>query len=238
MLEEHTICSPTTGYCRKVWYLPGVTGDPVRIGLFLDGEFYVDRMEAPAVLQRLQAEGKLPPMVCVFVSHLDGAARHIDLTCNPRYTDFLVGDVLAWMRERHPELLTGGHLVAGISLSGLAAAHTALNHPTIFAQCLAHSGSFWWNQEWLLAQLSEAQPSKLAWWLSVGCKETEAGISHPPSGLQQEVTQIAACERFARALRTRNHTVHFHQYDGGHEIEPWKAELPEALTRLAKNEIK
>lgn len=236
MTEEHTISSASTEYRRKIWYLPPVGGAPTKIALFLDGEYYVNRMDAPAVVRDLETRGAIPSMVCVFVSHVDGAARHIDLTCNPRYTQFLVGDVLGWIRDRYPALPSGGHLVGGTSLSGLAAAFVTLNHPEVFSQCVAHSGSFWWSREWLRSHLAKARPSKSKFWLSVGSKEIQTGVSHSPSGLLQEIAQVPACERFGRSLRESGHDVHYRVYEGGHEIEPWKAELPDALRWLLSQE--
>ena len=233
MIEEHSIGSATTDYVRKVWYLPSSSTRPERIGLFLDGEYYVNQMDAPSVIRDLEARGEIPPTACVFVSHVDGAARHVDLTCNPQYNEFLVGDVLPWIRKRHPELPEGGHLIAGPSLGGLGAAFAVLNHPGIFSRCLAHSGSFWWNRERLRARLDLCPPFQAKWWLSVGSKETQTGMSHPPSGLLQEVSQVAACEAFAQALQDLGHEVEHHIYDGGHQIEPWKEELPDALRWLA-----
>lgn len=234
MTEEHTISSPSTGYCRKVWLLPSGVEGLQRIGIFLDGEYYVNRMDAPAVIRDLQNRGEIPPMVSVFVSHVDGAARHIDLTCNPRYSEFIVGDVLSWIRSRFPDLPSGGHMIGGTSLSGLAAAYVTLNHPDLFSRCLAHSGSFWWKREWLRSQLRHVQPSKSKFWLSVGNKENQTGVAHPPSGLFQEVAQLPGCARFAKALEEKGHQVHYRMYEGGHEIGPWKSEFPDAMRWLMK----
>jgi len=234
MTEDHVISSTSIGYSRKVWYLPSGVGHPSTIGLFLDGEYYVNRMDAPAAIRDLEARGVIPPMVSVFVSHVDGAARHIDLTCNPRYTEFLVQDVLGWIRSRFPALPEGGHIIGGTSLSGLAAAYVTLNHPEIFSRCLAHSGSFWWRREWLRSYLTEVGPSQSKFWLSVGSKELQTGVAHPPSGLLQEVAQIPGCERFGAALEAKGHQVHYKVYEGGHEIGPWKDEFPDALRWLAE----
>lgn len=233
MTEEHIISSPSVGYSRKVWYLPSVIDRPTTIGLFLDGEYYVNRMDAPTVVRDLEKRGEIPSMASVFVSHVDGAARHIDLTCNPRYTEYLVTDVLGWIRGRFPSLPMGGHFIGGTSLSGLAAAYVTLNHPEVFSRCLAHSGSFWWRREWLRSHLTDVPPSRSKFWLSVGSKEDQAGVAHPPSGLIQEVAQIPGCERFARALEEKGHQVRYRIYEGGHEIGPWKDEFPDALRWLA-----
>lgn len=233
-LQEHFIHSRAGSHFRNVWLLEAIEDNPTRLAVFLDGEFYVNRMEAPAIIRTLQERGLIPPMICLFVSHVDGAARHQDLTCDPGFTDFIALDLVEWVRQMYPSISHEDHLIAGPSLGGLASAFTALVYPQIFSRCLSQSGSFWWKDEWLTSTLAPIAPSSSKFWLSVGDKETDVGVSHPPTGMRQEVTQIEACERFAAALKARNHSVNYRVYEGGHEFTPWQEELPEALEWLLK----
>lgn len=231
-LEEHVIAGPSGEYSRKIWLLPAGNGRPEKIGIFLDGEYYLNQMEAPATLLRLQESGEIPLLLCVFVSQVNGEARHHDLTCNPRYSAFIAEDVVGWLCGKDGAIPEEGHLVAGPSLGGLAAAYLALTRPKLFSCCLSHSGSFWWRDEWLKNNLDSMPVSRGNFWLSVGDKEVESGVSHPPTGLRQDVTQVAACQQFATALKKRGHSVHDEIYAGGHEFKPWKEELPRALRWL------
>ena len=80
-VEETILTSSSKAYTRKVWYTE--TGpSPETLCIFLDGEFYVRKMEAPALLAGLTTCGQLPSLACLFVSHIDGMARHQDYTCN------------------------------------------------------------------------------------------------------------------------------------------------------------
>ncbi|RBP47709.1 enterochelin esterase-like enzyme [Roseimicrobium gellanilyticum] len=231
--QEHLISDASGAYSRKVWLMAAPEKLPAtRLGVFLDGEYYVNHMNAPGMIGSLQQGEMILPMACVFVSHVDGAARHRDLTCNPEYAAFIARDVVGWARRRLPELAKGGHLIAGPSLGGLASAFTAVQYPQVFARCLSQSGSFWWKEEWLAKHLHQMPHAQSKFWLSVGDRETAFGVSHPPTGLRQEVTQIAACERFAKALATQNHRVLYRVFEGGHELSPWKDELPNALQWL------
>jgi enterochelin esterase family protein len=209
-LEEHLLHSRSGEYARKVWLLSPPRGVPEKIALFLDGEYYLQEMKASSLILHLQKRKRVPPLLCAFVSHLDKDARHRDLTCNPRYADFILSDLLPWLREKVSPPAAAQHLIAGVSLSGLTAAWLALTHPEIFPQCLSQSGSFWWNGEWLT--------------------ENEAGVTH--GELRQDVSQVSACRRLAAALQERGHPVHHHLYRGGHAIKPWKKELPGALEWL------
>jgi enterochelin esterase family protein len=231
--QEHLVTDSSGAYSRKVWLMEAPDElVATRLGVFLDGEYYVNRMNAPAAIAALQRGGMIEPVTCLFVSHVDGAARHVDLTCNPEYAAFIARDVVAWIRRRQPQLMKSGHLIAGPSLGGLASAFTVLQYPQVFGRCLSHSGSFWWKEEWLTKHLREMPHSQSRFWLSVGDRETVTGVSHPPTGLLQNVTQVAACERFAKALATQNHRVLYRVFEGGHELDPWKDELPNALQWL------
>ncbi len=228
--EEHVVESSSSKYSRKVWLLNA--GAPEKVGIFLDGEFYVNQMDAPSLLIHLQSTGVIPSMLCAFVSHVNGAARHQDLICNPEYSDFIATDLVDWLRKKSSTVSDRNHLIAGTSLGGLASTYLSLIRPELFPNCLSHSGSFWWNNEWLMNNLGQMPVSKNKFWLSVGDKETGSGVAHPPTGLRQEVTQISACERFSAALITKGHTVHYNLYAGGHETRCWKDELPHALSWL------
>lgn len=230
-IEEHSIVSSSGEYSRNVWYLPSAVR-PQRLCIFLDGEYYVNHMDAPATLIDLQQKGAILPVACLFVSHVNGEARHHDYTCNDRYSNFVAKDLVSWLRERNPEVSPSGHLLGGTSLSGLQAAFTSISHPETFSFSLNQSGSFWWNREWLKENLSTIFKERGRHWISVGDKETESQACHPPTGMRQEMDQISATEGFVRALQAVGSQVHFHLYSGGHEIRPWKEEFARAIQWL------
>ena len=231
-LQEHHIRSSSGEYERKIWVLEAVGGPAKRLGVFLDGEFYVNKMDGGEALFDLQTRGVIPPTICVFVSHVSSEARHHDMTCNSRYAEFIAVDLVRWMRQEFGVPEESGHLIAGVSLSGLEAAYLALSYPQVFGQCLSQSGSFWWEAERLTGELDRMPASRGNFWLSVGAQETQSGLSHAPTGLRQEIAQVTACEHFAEALNERGHHVHFHLHGGTHSTEPWKAELHAALEWL------
>jgi enterochelin esterase-like enzyme len=54
-------------------------------------------------------------------------------------------------------------------------------------------------------------------------------VSHPPSGLRQETSQLDSCRRGAEALRAAGHTVSHRIFAGGHDPACWKKDLALAL---------
>jgi len=210
---------------RKVWLQPAETGTPEKLAVFLDGEFYVNRMDAPEVLREF-------PVSTLYISHQSAAARHSEYTCNEMVGEWVINEVVPWAMEKLHVTEREGHLIAGLSLSGLQAACISLWCPEVFPLCLSQSGSFWWNDEWLTRSLTPVPPARF--WISVGDQETQSGLTHSPSNMRQDVSQVDACRRFHDALQKGGHESHLHVYEGGHDTNCWHAELPEALRWLLR----
>lgn len=211
-------------YARTVWVIPGPADRPHPLYLFLDGEHYLRDMLAGPIAKGLMESGRVPQGTWVFVSHIDGEHRLADYLCNERYAAFIAQDVVGWARSRYPSISDSGGVIGGLSLSALASAHITLRYPGLFGAALCQSGSFWW----LADQTIEWPATRAKFWLSVGDKETEMNVTHAP-GLHQEISQIEGVGIFAETVRGLDGSVHLHVYDGGHAIEPWRAEFPEAM---------
>ena len=69
--------------------------------------------------------------------------------------------------------------------------------------------SFWSERGGSAEELQPATPAGPEFWISVGSRETEAGVSDPPSELRQELAQVAGCVSTAAALRTKGYRVSY-----------------------------
>src|SRR5262245_22373221 len=226
-----TITSTEREYVRSAWLVEGPkTGHSLCV--LLDGEHYRDDVHALPIFSTLMERGSIPPMTLVFVSHGGAAARHSDYVCDPRFARFIAEDVVSRARARVPSLSAERHLICGLSLSGLAAAHIALLYPTRFSAALCQSGSFWFEPDAFARLAQQRPPVTTRFWLSVGDEETATNISHPPTGLFQAISQIAGVERARAALENNGGEVKCHRYRGGHTVEAWRAELSDALQWL------
>jgi enterochelin esterase-like enzyme len=235
-LEEVTIRSSTGAYARTAWIAPG-PATPHSLGLVLDGEHYLGGMDALPVLDALTASGRLAPATFLFLSHGGAAARHVDYVGSAEFTRFVAEEVVPWARTRVPTLSAGrDHLICGVSLSGLAAAHVAVSHPELFSAALCQSGSFWFEPDRFDARVREKPPARSRFWLSVGDEETAINVSHPPSGLFQAITQIEGVERAHAALREAGTEVRLERFHGGHAFAPWRAELADAIEWLTRRD--
>jgi enterochelin esterase-like enzyme len=233
--EEMTIKSTEREYVRSAWLFEGPKTDH-SLCVLLDGEKYRDGVHALPIFSTLMQRGSIPPMTLVFVSHGGAAARHSDYVCDPRFARFIAEDVVSRVRARVPSLSAEGHLICGLSLSGLAAAHIALLYPTRFPAALCQSGSFWFEPDAFARLARQRRPVTTRFWLSVGDEETDTNVSHPPTGLFQGISQIAGVERARAALEETGGDVNYHLYRGGHMLERWRAELSDALQWLLRTE--
>lgn len=228
---RHSLTSATGEYTRDVWVIDGPSDRAHPLCIFLDAELYLKNMDILPVITGLMESGAIPQMTCVFVSHLDGAARHADYTWNKRYTKFIGEEVVTWARTQNANIQDTDNLVCGLSLSALAGAYVALRYPQVFSYALCQSGSFWWlkGKDFSLPQ------TEGKFWLSVGDQETSTNVHHPPTGLHQEISQIAGVEAMVSRLQNLGATVAFRPYAGGHATAPWRAELGPALQWLVGN---
>ncbi len=226
--EEHLVESASGEYIRKIWLLRGAQAQPQPLCVFLDAEYYLDRMDTLSILSDLQTHSPFSAVTCVFVSHGGETARHSDYICNDRYAQYIAEDVIGWVRQHCDGISEKDHLICGLSLSGLASAYLALTYPQQFPRALCQSGSFWWNSEWLAQHAVSKFAARGKFWISVGDQEVATGISHPPSGIRQEVSQIVATEAIVRELKALGASVHYHLFAGGHQTAAWQAELPTA----------
>lgn len=227
-LEQHTITSACGEYVRDVWLATGPTEQSHRLCVILDAELYLENLDCIPIMDSLMRNGDIPIMTCLFVSNLSMEARHKDYVCNSGYGKFIAEDAVQWAIARNGNVTSGDNLICGLSLSGLAAAHISLNYSSVFSYSLCQSGSFWW-----IEGTDTSWPrTNVKMWLSVGDQETETDVSHPPTGLFQQVSQIEGVEEAARRFESAGATVRYSLYSGDHGRASWRAELAPALKWL------
>ena len=226
-LPEYMIRGRAVPIDRKVWTAPAIGERPTAAVVFLDAELYVERVGAVAVVRELQRGGEVPPVTSVFVSNDGAAARHEDFTCRADYATFVAQDVWRWVKERNPSVRD--LILAGLSLSGLAAAFISTRFPGRFDATICQSPSFWWDEGRFGKELGRTDCAGGRFWICVGDQETDVNVSHPPSGLFQELTQIQGCDAGCDALRRSGCEVSYRTYAGGHDPRCWREDLMLAL---------
>lgn len=240
-LQRFELASGLLGNRREISIYRPPGFDPQRADKLLlfvfDADEYLSKVPTPLILDRLQAAGRLPPVVAVFVANPDRAARSRELPANPQFADFMADELL-------PRVLAETGLVAdpartilaGSSYGGLAAATVALRRPQQFGNVLSLSGSFWWpgppqpqvmwpERPHHVANLVLAEPAKLPlrFFLAAGLFE----------GARPGSDGILETNRHLRdVLQARGYPVIAREYAAGHDYLVWRGALADGLLAL------
>lgn len=225
---EHNLRSASGEYERQSWFFPGPSDRAHPLGILLDGEIYLEKMEVWPILQELEAQGRIPSMAWLLVSYETMEARSRDYMGDERFSRFMAEDAVNWATGQDPLIQRSGHFIGGLSLSGLASAYLACHYPAVFSRALCQSGSFW---NWVDREVS-LPPTTARFWLSVGSKETQTNVTHQPSGLVQRISQIEGVEWAARKLEALGGTVRCRHFGGGHTVSAWKEDFAPGLRWL------
>jgi enterochelin esterase family protein len=232
-LRQATIRSRRLDDERRVWLqTPAPARRPAALCILLDGEYYVERMEAPAHLEAEQTASALPPIALAYVSHVDAAVRWTDSFCNYRFAAFIGEELLPWaagqfgLRAENTPVILGG-----LSLTGLAAAHAALTCGASISAVLCQSASFWWSDGRFIAECRQRRRLPLRFRISCGTKETIEYVEHGP-GLVQRTSQLASNRLMRDVLVENGWDVSYEEFNGGHDLGSWRADLPNSLRAL------
>jgi len=213
---------------RLIWVRPPRDRSSAgHVSIFLDGEFYRDRVGANSVIDGLQ--GDIADSWFVFISMENVEARWLECPCYPPFARFVVEELLPWLSTQHQELrLVRKRTLIGLSFTGLAAAFVAKEFPGVFQRVISQSGSFWWNDCWLSEQYRSSARVPTDFYLDVGTKELTENVVHREDVLQV-VSQVEGVQRFRDVLRLKGNSVRYVEFDGGHDFTAWRQTLPEAL---------
>ena len=238
-VETHRLHSAVLGNERRIWvYTPPAYAPergPYVSAVFFDGHCYQRLIPTPTLLDNLLADGRLPPVIAIFVDSL-GKTRGVELPCNEQFALFVAQELMPWARERYavtrdPSLT----VVAGVSLGGLAAAFVGLRHSELFGNVLSQSGSFWRpvgvpaddapESEWLVRQFVAAPRLPLRVYLDAGLLENRASAPFRPSVLQSN-------RHLRDVLALKGYPLHYAEFAGGHDFPCWQGTLADGLVAL------
>ena len=234
---------------RKIWiYTPhnfSLNDGPYHLLIIFDGKAYMEFTQTPLILDNLQADNKIPPIVAIFIHNYSGFSRG-DLLCHPQFADFIAKELVPWAQENYNVSYNPADMVlVGSSSGGLAASFIGFKHPGTFMNVLSQSGYYswypgvpwfkhllklygedyvkWWNkedeteEEWLTKQYLKSKKLDLKFYLNVGNLETNA---------------IKPVHNFQKMLQKKGYTHFYEEYPGGHEYIAWRTYLPEGLIYL------
>ena len=163
--EEFRLNSNSLGEERRFWiYTPpgySPTTKRYRLLVLFDGWGFTHIVPTPTILDNLLFAQRIPPIVVVFV---DQKKRVVELGCSSTFNDFLVRELMPWIRARYAVSSDAAEtVIGGQSLGGLAAAYAGLKHPEVFGTVLSLFGAFFWEPGGHLHTGSDAEGDLGEW---------------------------------------------------------------------------
>ena len=204
-----------------------------------DKEEYEGPIQLPTILDNLILSKKIGPTICVFIGNSvdenSESNRNIELTCNPDFKDFIVHEIVPWLRNNYNVTNDPAKtVISGSSFGGLSALYIAFNHEDIFGNVLSQSGSFWFNHpskpeqfEWLIREIGLSSKKELKIYIEVGTLEGEYSSDNPffPH-------MILANRHLCTILDIKKYEYKYHEFEGGHLAINWKGTIGDALVYL------
>jgi enterochelin esterase family protein len=209
-------------------------GEACRVLILFDGPDFQrnDEIPAPVILDNLISEKKIPPVVAVFVNHLD---RNKELACLEPFADFVSKELVPWVVSHfHASADAKNTIIGGVSRGGMMAAYCAFRHNETFGNVLSLSGSYWWfpgadgkpppsdlEPGWLTRQFLTARCLPVRFYLSAGRFEH----GYPVSLLSEN-------RRLRDVLEAKGYAVKYTEFSGGHDYICWRSPFVDGLMAL------
>ncbi len=242
-LTQHRLSSTILQNERNmsVYTPPGYNGGGAAypVVVFFDGDIYLNFIPTPTILDNLIAEELIPPTIAVFVEHPTREARTRELGCYPPFNEFLISELLPWMRRNYEVTQDPGRTVAaGLSRGGLAAAFLALQHPETFGNVLSQSGGFWYKPPWERgqAQLWHADNDTTGYgWLMRRYVATPLQAIRFYLDVGRFEQGLGQANRHMRdVLMAKGYSVAYQEFSGGHSSINWRGTVSDGLIALLR----
>ncbi|KZK97972.1 Enterochelin esterase [Pseudovibrio sp. Ad5] len=197
--------------------------------IMFDAEHYKGRISVPDILDNMVADGAIPPLATVFVSHIDSKTRTQELPNNAQFAAFVAEELLPFAQAELGISATPERtILAGSSFGGLASSTISLRYPQHFGNVLSMSGSYWYseeNDENYVANLIANTPHQdIRFFLSAGLFEKSIG------GGDRGILQSS--QHLRDVLLARNYEVKLEAYASGHDLFSWQTILSDGLIYL------
>jgi enterochelin esterase-like enzyme len=191
----------------------------------------------PTILDNLIAGKKIGPVVAVFVNN-KGDQRSRDLGGYDLFADFIVNELIPWVRKSYRIQDGKSHVIlAGSSRGGVAAAHCAFYHSDVIGNVLSQSGAFFVRNDpdemqlWPITQdtgdivtaYRESPRLPIKFYMEVGRFDASGAIL----GNNRELRDV---------LLLKGYSVDYHEFDGGHDYLWWRGSLADGLIALLGSE--
>ncbi|WP_018349662.1 alpha/beta hydrolase [Longispora albida] len=216
-LDRHELAGEVVHRYLPAGYRAGGTYPAL---IVFDGAFWLG-VDLAATVDNLVAEGRIPPLAVFLVESGRGPSRWARLTKPEVLDPFVLDRLLPHVAEVAG---SGPVYLAGQSLGGIGVTHLASQYPGRFAGVIVQSAALWWpgsdgglTGRDILDRYRDAAPAT-PFFLEAGNREGE---------LLGTVRELHA------TLLAHGATVHYGEYEGGHDMACWRGGLADGLVMLA-----
>jgi enterochelin esterase-like enzyme len=238
-IDRHDFASALMENQRRVWVYtpPGYkTGDqtyPLLVAF--DGGQALSRIPTQRILDNLLADGRIRPVVAVFIDNPTPESRNTELPCNETFARFIEDELLPWVRRLYRVSDDPAeHFVTGASYGGLASMWLGYRLPHIFGNVISQAASLWWGPgvdmtvpfrdqrytpEWLIGEYERAERLPVRFWMEVG-------------SIEPFDVMIAPNRRMKAVLEAKGHDLIYSEPCGGHDYALWRGTLGAALAKM------
>ena len=239
-IDAHSFASALMANERRVWiYTPpgyqeaGERTYPLLVAF--DGGMALSQIPTQRILDNLLADGRISPVVAVFIDNPTPDSRNVELPCNETFARFIEQELLPWVQARRRLIDDpAARFVTGASYGGLAAMWLGYRLPHVFGNVISQAASLWWGPgfrmdrprrdggyppEWLIEQYSASPRLPVRYWMEVGLLE--------PDDLMIEPNR-----RMKAVLEAKGYALTYSEPCGGHDTALWRGTLAKALETM------
>ena len=226
-IDLHRFKSNILNNSRRVWvYKPyeyEESNEKNNLIILTDGFMHINTLNAINVLDNLMYRDLIPKSVCVFIDSNNNRVE--ELAFNKNYGEFITNEILPWIYNNYNVTTESEKtVICGVSLGALAASYIALTFPNIFGHVLAQSGSFFWDEEWLIDKYKYSEKMETRFYLNVGFLEDRPYNNEP---IMKDYI-----DRMKDVLVAKGYDVFYEQFSSGHDCLSWGEKLGTGLIAL------
>ncbi len=200
---------------------------------FQDGKDYIEYAAVPYVLNRMIKEGKIEPLIAVFVTppnrHKPAMPnRMTEYGLNDDYVKFFTEELVSFIDKNYrTQKNANSRLVVGDSFGGLISAYIPLMRPDVFALGYSQSGYQSFHKDQLIKAYANKRKQPIRLYVDVGTYERNVGADLLPS---KETDFLMANRRLKKILQEKKYDFVYKEYPEGHTWGNWRRHLIDALT--------
>lgn len=225
-VTQHVLESVYLGHRRTffVYTPPGqLIGAKTPSVYIHDGGDYINIINTPAILDRLIADRRIPPVVAVFVPPIE---RNEEYNRGADYTAFVTDELVPFIRATYdtdPDPARTATL--GASMGGLIAVHLGVTHPDLFGLVAGQSGAYMLDNNGIIRDIAGMDVLPVRLHLLAGTYETAVGGS-------AEGNILEATRRLSGVLDSFGYDYAYVEVPQGHSWGLWRGYLGDALQFL------